>query len=85
MVCRVFNDALLCRQAWRLVHRPETLMGRVMRPKYYPNRSFLNASLGSAGSYSWSSIWSAKPLIKKEVLWRIHYKKMSQLRREFSL
>ncbi|XP_019108059.2 uncharacterized mitochondrial protein AtMg00310-like [Beta vulgaris subsp. vulgaris] len=68
---RVFNDALLGRQAWRLVQRPGSPMGRVMQVKYYPNRSFLDASLGCAGSYSWSSIWSVKALVKEGMLWRI--------------
>lgn len=65
---RVLNDALLGKQAWRLVEHPESLMGRV---KYYPNITFLNVTLGSAGSCSWSSIWSAKDLVKEGVLWRI--------------
>lgn len=67
---RVFNDALLERQAWRLVQR-ESLMGHVMQAQYYLNRSFLDDSLGCAGSYSWSSIWNAKALVKEGVLWCI--------------
>ena len=42
-----------------------------MQAKYCPNRSFLVASLGYAGSYSWSSIWSAKALIKEGVFLRV--------------
>lgn len=68
---RVFNDALLGRQALRLVYRPHSLMGHLMQAKYYPNRTFLDGSLGSAESYSWSSIWSAKALVKEGVLWRM--------------
>ncbi|XP_021738796.1 uncharacterized protein LOC110705261 [Chenopodium quinoa] len=55
----VFNDALLGRQAWRLVHNENSLLSKVMKAKYYPNCSFLEASLGHAGSYSWQSVWSA--------------------------
>lgn len=30
----VFNDALLGRQAWRLIRAPNSLLGRNMRAKY---------------------------------------------------
>lgn len=38
---RVINDALLGRQAWRLVQHPDFLMGYVIKAKYYPKKSFL--------------------------------------------
>ncbi|XP_021736564.1 uncharacterized protein LOC110703122 [Chenopodium quinoa] len=67
----VFNDALLGRQAWRLVFKDGSLLSKVMKAKYYPNCDFLDASLGYAGSYSWRSIWSSKSLVKEGVIWRI--------------
>lgn len=68
---RVLNDALLGRQAWRLVQHTESLMGRVIKAKYYPKTSFLDALLGVAGSFSWRSIWNLKALIKEGALWQI--------------
>lgn len=41
----VFNDALLGRQAWRLVHGDGSLLGNVMKAKYYPNCGFLESTL----------------------------------------
>lgn len=67
----VFNDALLGRQAWRLIRKPDSLLGQVMKAKYYPNRSFLEASLGQSCSFSWKSIWSSKALIKEGMIWRV--------------
>ncbi|KAL2937830.1 hypothetical protein RDABS01_021279 [Bienertia sinuspersici] len=67
----VFNVALLGRQAWRLIRGTETLLGRVMKAKYFPNRPFLDSSLGLMGSYSWRSIWSSKALIKEGIIWRV--------------
>ncbi|XP_021731316.1 uncharacterized protein LOC110698225 [Chenopodium quinoa] len=65
------NDALLGRQAWRLVHKENSLLGKVMKAKYYPNCSFLESALGYGGSYSWRSIWSSKALVKEGVTWTI--------------
>lgn len=67
----VFNDALLGRQAWRLVHKEGSLLERVVKAKYYPNTTFLDAYLGYGGSYSWRSVWSSKALLKEGLIWRI--------------
>ncbi|XP_021736509.1 uncharacterized protein LOC110703057 [Chenopodium quinoa] len=67
----VFNIALLGKQAWRLVWKDESLLGRVMSAKYYPNSSFLDSYLGVSRSFSWRRIWSAKALLKEGLIWRI--------------
>ncbi|XP_021722379.1 uncharacterized protein LOC110689854 [Chenopodium quinoa] len=67
----IFNDALLGKQAWRLIHKDDSLLSRVLKAKYYPNSSFLDSYLGVGGSYSWRSVWSSKSLVKEGVIWRI--------------
>ena len=67
----VFNDSLLCRQAWRLTRHPHSLFGRVMKAKYFPTCDFLDAPLGNSNSYSWRSIWSSKALLKEGIVWRV--------------
>ena len=68
---RVFNDALLGRQIWRLIFHHNSLLSRVMKAKYYPNTEVLDASLGYSHSYAWRSIWGAKSLVKEGVVHRI--------------
>jgi hypothetical protein len=34
---RLFNQALLARQAWRLIQYPDTLCAQLLKAKYYPN------------------------------------------------
>lgn len=67
----VFNDALLGRQVWRLLHFKNSLLSRVMKAKYYLRCDVLNARLGYSNSYSWRSIWSAKSLVKEGIMRRV--------------
>ena len=57
---KVFNQALLPKQVWRLLCDTSSLMHKVLRACYYPNDVFLNARRGYDPSYVWRSIWGAK-------------------------
>ncbi|KAL5553514.1 hypothetical protein UlMin_040915 [Ulmus minor] len=52
-----FNKALLAKQGWRLIHSPDSLVGKVLKACYFPNCSFLEAKIGGNPSFSWRSIW----------------------------
>jgi ribonuclease HI len=69
LVC--FNKALLAKQGWRLIKSPESLAGKIIRAKYYPNSSFLEASLGSKPSFAWRSIHGARELLSEGLMWRV--------------
>jgi hypothetical protein len=42
----LFNNALLAKQSWRLWHQLESLVARIMKEKYYPRCSILEAEIG---------------------------------------
>jgi len=66
-----FNKALLAKQELRFFHNPSSLVGCILKEKYFPHWYFLNASLGSRPSYVWRSIFSANDLLTKGLVWRI--------------
>jgi hypothetical protein len=66
-----FNKALLPKQCYRLFHDPDSLSTQILRAKYYPTWSILEARLGSKPSYAWRSIQSAVDLIESGLIWRI--------------
>ncbi|XP_009103405.1 uncharacterized protein LOC103829494 [Brassica rapa] len=60
-----FNQALLAKQGWRLLMHPDSLCAQVLRSRYYPNGSFMKASMGSRPSYAWRSILFGQQLLVK--------------------
>jgi hypothetical protein len=66
-----FNVAMLARQAWRLLDNPNSLCGRVLKAKYFPNTSMLEAQPMTGISYTWRSILKGINLLKEGLVWRI--------------
>lgn len=67
----VFNDALLARQGWRLLSKPDTLLHSVLQAKYFKRASFTSAYRRGRPSYSWQSIWGAKSLLLEGLGWLV--------------
>jgi hypothetical protein len=67
----VFNKALLSKQLWRLLQAPDSLTAKILKAKYYPSRSILEAQLGNRPSYLWRSFMAAQPVLKNGLHWRI--------------
>jgi hypothetical protein len=53
---RSFNEALLAKQIWRILTYPDSLVAKVLKAKYFPNNTFLDAELGYKATYVWESI-----------------------------
>jgi hypothetical protein len=66
-----FNEALLAKQVWRLMHNKTSLFYKVFKAKYFPHCSVLDAQLNARGSFAWKSIMGAREVIKKGSIWRI--------------
>lgn len=68
---RSFNLALLAKQCWRMVERPDTLLAQVYRARYFPDGYFMDASLGSRPSATWRSILQARAFFARGIRVRI--------------
>ncbi|KAL6573091.1 hypothetical protein OROHE_002567 [Orobanche hederae] len=60
-----FNLEFLAKQGWRLLLCPNTLLSKALKARYYPNSSFLLASVGTNPSFTWRGIIEAKKFLKK--------------------
>ncbi|KAA3472533.1 reverse transcriptase [Gossypium australe] len=66
-----FNLALLAKQGWRIMNNADSLVTKVLKAKYFPNDQFLNSRMGNSYSYTWKSIWAAKDVLWKGLIWRV--------------
>lgn len=68
---RAFNLALLANQGWRIIMNPESLLAQVYKARYFPNGSFLNATLGTRPWATWRSIWTARTYLERGLRYRV--------------
>lgn len=68
---RNFKKALLAKQIWHLWKTPDSLIAKIMKAKYYPNCSVLDASCGKKPSFVWHSIQSSSYLVREGLVWRV--------------
>ncbi|KAM6593604.1 hypothetical protein CsatA_001307 [Cannabis sativa] len=59
-----FNLAMLPKQGWQLLCKPDSLAGRIYKAKYFPNSDFISSDLGHNPSFVCRSIWGAKDLVR---------------------
>lgn len=68
---RLVNQALLAKQAWRLIFYPESLCARVLKAKYFPNGNLLDTVTAGDASPSWRGIEHGLDLLKHGVVHRV--------------
>jgi hypothetical protein len=68
---KAFNHAMLGKQAWNFLTKPDALVTKLFKAKYFPRSDFLEASIGHNPSYVWRSIWSSKFVVKGGHHWSI--------------
>ncbi|CAJ2644561.1 unnamed protein product [Trifolium pratense] len=66
-----FNMAMVAKQAWKILQNPDTLVARLMKARYFPRSTVLEASLGYNPSFAWRSIWKARQVLLLGCRWRI--------------
>lgn len=68
---KLFNQALLARQAWHLILFPDSLCAQVLKAKYYPGGHLLDVVTAANASQTWRAIEHGLELLKKGIIWRV--------------
>jgi hypothetical protein len=66
-----FNYALLTKQGWRILQNPESLVAGILKEKYFPDVSFIEANVGRKPSYAWQSISQSRHILEAGLKWRV--------------
>jgi hypothetical protein len=67
----LFNQALLARQAWRLLQNPGSLAARLIKEIYYPRGNLLDTVFRAEASPVWHGIEHGLDLLKKGIVWQV--------------
>ena len=59
----MFNDSLLAKQAWWLLHDQNTLFYKVFKARFFPNTTIMKAKDSRLGSYALRSILIGRDVI----------------------
>jgi hypothetical protein len=68
---RLFNKALLARQAWRLIQYPDSLCAQLLKAKYYHCGELVDTVFPGEASPTWRAIEYGLDLLKHGIIWRI--------------
>ena len=67
----MFNEAMLTKLAWRLLHDDNSLFYKVFKARFFPRGTILEAKDSSSASYAWKSILKGREVILKGAQWRV--------------
>ena len=66
-----FNDSLLAKQAWRLLHNQNSFFYKVFKARFFPITTIMEAKDSRMGSYAWRSILIERDVIQRRARRRV--------------
>jgi len=67
----LFNKAMLGKQGWRLITRPDSLCARVLKGRYFHDSDFMGTARKKHASHTWRAILAGKEVVQRGAIKRI--------------
>ena len=67
----LYNDSLLAKQAWCLLHNTTSLFYKVFKARFFPNSTIMEATDSRMGSCAWKSILRGRDIFQRGARWRV--------------
>ncbi|XP_058784794.1 uncharacterized protein LOC131659630 [Vicia villosa] len=68
---KAFNMAMVAKQGWNFLGKPNSLVSRIFKARYFPHSSYIDSKVGNNPSFVWRSLWKAKEVLKIGSRWSI--------------
>jgi hypothetical protein len=68
---KLFNQALLARQVWRLIQFPQSLCPKLLKAKYYPKCELIDTIFTADPSPTWRAVEHGLNHVKQGIIWQI--------------
>ena len=66
-----FNEAFLAKISWRIINKPDSVLGRILIGKYCSTEDFLVVTAKTAISHGWRGILVGRDIILKTAGWEV--------------
>ena len=66
-----FNTAMLAKQFWRILIRPNLLVSKIVTGRYFKGSSIRNMKIHAGDSWIWKSILSSREVLTEGVRKRV--------------
>lgn len=61
----MYNDSLLAKKSWRLLHNTDSLFYKVFKARFFPNYSIVEVRDSRSAPYAWRSILKGRAVIQR--------------------
>lgn len=66
-----FKLAYLAKIGWHILLQPGSLLGQILKAKYFPDQPFMEAKVGSRSSWGWKGIMQGWKVLEQGLRWRV--------------
>lgn len=66
-----FNKALLAKQVWKIVEKPDSLVARFLKARYFKHMDIMDAPIGNNPSFIWRSMMWSKEVLNYGIIWKV--------------